>query len=192
MAKLEKHSDFNTVMFHSSKSAGLIYTLNQYVATRDETSIEGESFSVNYWRYKYDSCSEVKDDIVEHITEILIKNERLIKECNCMVSIPSNRLKPIIELVSGKLGIEYIDGLEKVEQFKIQKIEPISERKKKSGFIKCTHDFMDNDCIILIDDFVDSGTTFRECIRAIKNNNTNVNIVCISIFRTEKTLAGLE
>lgn len=196
MANIETHRDYRTPMFYISKSAGMIFTLNQYDAetntTETETVTYGEALSHNYHQYKYELCSEYMREIANRIYELLMQNKEIFKNCNCIVAVPSHRFKPIVQLIADKIKISYIDALEKTECFYMKKIEPISERKNKTGFISCKYDFEDNDYILLIDDFVDSGTTFRECLNAIKKKNPNVDIVCISVFRTEKTQVELE
>ncbi len=192
MSKMDKHPDYKSSMFHSSKSAGMIYTLDQYIDEFVNIDDISKELSDKYRKYKYYSKVELKKEIADDISAILEKNNTLFSKCNCIVPVPSHNFNYIVKLIAPIINLRYIDALQKNRSFKMKKIEPISTRKSETGFISCNYTFDADDYILLIDDFVDSGTTFRECIQSIRKTNPNVGIVCISIFRTEKTQVELE
>lgn len=193
----------SSVMFHTSKThSQIIFSLQMYDCKHEDIVgedgwysgeiVEGTSLSVGYYNYKYGAFGDI-EKLSADIASI-IGSQKFIESINYIIPVPnynSEKMKNLVKKISKKLDIEFLDVLTNNSKEYMKKIK-ISERSKKFDFISCADITNINGNILLIDDFVETGTTFRECVKAIKNINPNINITRVAIFRTHLTLEELE
>lgn len=193
-----------TINSHSSKSSNNpVYSLCQYNCSHENTyndgytkitESSGDALSVDYYLYKYVNFDKVDtDNLAQHIFNAL-KSIDVVNNCDCISSIPSAcniKLQRIIRKVAIYLDIPYVDILVKKAYIKIKETD-ISNRKELSDIYTCNESIVSGNNLLLLDDFVESGTTFKQCEQVIKETYPNLNIHKIAIFRTHNTPEELE
>lgn len=197
----------DTIIKHSSKTEdGIIYSLlpkdyEHHVFTDDEGFIQreetiGEKISVYYRDYKYRDTSITSSMLEELVSDlaVLLLSSELVNGYTHIAAIPNKdneRLKNLVKRIGKKLNLEYVDILSSKGEDKMKDTD-YYDRPKRLNFLKCDQRMSDDAKLILIDDFVETGTTFREAIRAIRECNPNILIKRIAFFRTHGTWENLE
>ena len=88
------------------------------------------------------------------------------------------------------MKIEFNDILSTLLDYKIKSIDT-DKRKNLSEFIICNKIFPMNSKILLIDDFLETGTTIIESINAIMKKNPKCSIIPVVFFRESNTKSAL-
>ena len=89
------------------------------------------------------------------------------------------------------MNLKFMDILTTDLNCKIKNVE-VGKRGSMSGFITCKQNIGEDAKILLIDDFLETGTTLRECVKAITEKNPHCEIVPVIFFRKHNTLKELK
>lgn len=197
---IEIFPNYNTVYWHSlSDISKIVWSLNEYVRREyfendsNNSDIWESKFAHLYYNYKYKNNDNYISSIINYIVnKIAFIND--INQCKIIVPVPSNskekRLAKLVEKLSEELNLKFVDLLGTNLEYKIKNIDT-NKRTYISDFIICKRTINDNEKILLIDDFLETGTTIIECIKAIKKEHPNCKIVPVVFFRKHNTLRSL-
>lgn len=142
---------------------------------------------------KYDN-NYFRDELVDAAVDLIRNNWEIDCTPGWITSVPSLRrpelVKSFAQRVAGKIGLPYIEVIEKTKDTPQQKFMQNSFQQSNNvleGFavnIECPHE-----PVILIDDMVDSGWTFAVCGALLKRAGSG-DVIPFALASTSKLEGG--
>ena len=189
--------EFNNAMFSSdyqNLESDIVFSIDNYTQT-GEKPIGEDEYGNPIWPatsyteigkmvrdYKYCNKNECLNSLAEILVEYITRSKEL-KEFTALVSCPSKKLAPVVELAAVKLNMHSYDYLIKKKPFSMKKTLK-NERSNKAKLIECSKPIPAGEKIILIDDIIETGATMQACRDALKKMQPILELKLLAMART--------